>query len=155
MNGAIIARGSDRGFRTLSRPFGLPSSFGAALRLGLLVATIAACTPAAAPTNVIELHAAKLRLTMNGQPAETVTVKAGEPYTFRLAIDEERDHNLYIGAADDLSHQRVDKLIGIPLFRGAGTKEFTITFEAGQAVQFACTLAGHYGTMHGDIIITP
>jgi hypothetical protein len=27
------------------------------------------------------------------------------------------------------------------------------TFEAGQQVQWACTLAGHYGQMHGDFII--
>lgn len=155
MNSAIMARGADRRRGTRRLRLVVPSAVWVSLWLGLIVAALAACTPAAAPANLIELHAAKLKLTISGQPAETITVRAGEPYTFRLVIDEPRDHNLYIGSADDLSHQQVDTLVGVALLRGPGTAEFTTTFEAGQAVQFACTLAGHYGTMHGDIIVEP
>lgn len=155
MNSAIMARGANRRRGTRRSRLGVPSAVCVSLWLGLIVAAFAACAPAAAPANLIELHAAKLKLTMGGQPAETITVKAGEPYTFRLVIDETRDHDLYIGSADDLSHRRPDKLVGVALFRGPATAEFTTTFEAGQTVQFACTLPGHYGTMHGDIIIEP
>lgn len=162
MKSAIMARGANRGRGTLRWRLVVPSAVWVSLWLGLMVAALAACTPAAAPAtpaappaNLIELHAAKLKLTMGGQPAETITVKAGEPYTFRLVIDEPRDHNLYIGSADDLSHQRVEALVGVALLSGPGSAEFTTTFEAGQTVQFACTLAGHYGTMHGDIIVEP
>ena len=40
-------------------------------------------------------------------------------------------------------------LPGIPTF-ASGTQELTYTFETTDPLQFACTLPGHYGSMHGD-----
>jgi uncharacterized cupredoxin-like copper-binding protein len=43
-------------------------------------------------------------------------------------------------------------MVGMPLW-SSGTKEMRYTFKDGDKLQFACTLAGHYGTMHGEFVV--
>lgn len=120
----------------------------------LLLVTLVGCSAGqAAPA--IDLSARDLGLFIGDQPAEEIALKAGQTYRIRLTIDEDSDHNLFIGAADDLSHQRYDRIVGIATFRGKGTAEFDYTAPTSGPLQFACVLAGHYGTMHGDIVIEP
>ena len=64
------------------------------------------------------------------------------------------DHDFYIGAAADLSADSRGNLQGIAPF-SSGTQNFTWTVPASGTLQFACTLPGHYSSMHGDIDIVP
>ncbi len=75
---------------------------------------------------------------------------AGETVTFKVTNTAGFDHNFYLGPADALSaNNPKPDLPGIPTF-SSGTKEVTYTFESTDPLQFACTLPGHYGSMHGD-----
>ncbi len=85
-----------------------------------------------------------------GTKVASIPVVAGETVTFRVTNTAGFDHNFYIGPADALSaNNPAPDLPGIPTF-SSGTKEVTYTFETTDALQFACTLPGHYGSMHGD-----
>ena len=120
----------------------------------LLLVTLVGCS-AGPPAPTIDLTARDLGLYIGDQPAEEIALKAGQTYRIRLTIDEARDHNLFIGSPDDLSHQRYDRIVGVATFRGKGTAEFDYTAPASGPLQFACVLAGHYGTMHGEIVFEP
>lgn len=125
-----------------------------AVTSAIAVVLLVGCSAGQAPPT-IDLSAHDLGLFIGDQPAEEIALKVGQTYRIRLTIDEERDHNLFIGASDDLSHQRLDRIVGIATFRGKGTAEFDFTAPASGPLQFACILAGHYGTMHGEIVIEP
>jgi azurin len=62
------------------------------------------------------------------------------------------DHNFFIGAAEDLAARRYERLVGEHVWSG-GTREVRYTFQPGQTLQFACTLSGHYGPMHGEFVV--
>lgn len=122
-------------------------------RTVLLACALAACSPGA-PANVIELEIPEKRTSefrQGGQRVESIPVVAGQEYLFRVT-NGSFDHNFYIGVAEDLAARQYDRLVGIPLWTNA-TKEVRYTFNEGDQLQFACTLAGHYGPMHGDFVV--
>ena len=114
-------------------------------------ASLTACNSA----TVIEIDIADKRISeflQDGTVITEIRVKAGQPYLFRINNPFDKDHNFYIGAKEDLAAQEYSRLVGIKLW-SADTKEITYTFKSGDVLQFACTLAGHYSPMHGDIIV--
>lgn len=91
----------------------------------------------------------------DGKLAKAITVKAGVPYVFRVNNPGYWDHSFYIGVAEDLAARQYERLVGMPPWY-QGVRDFVYTFQVGgPPLQFACTLAGHYGNMHGDIIVEP
>jgi len=91
---------------------------------------------------------------IDGTVVASITVKAGVPYAFRIANLGQYDHNFFIGVAEDLAGREYSRLHGVHLW-SAGERVVVYTFMPGEQIQFACTVAGHYGNMHGDFIIEP
>jgi hypothetical protein len=91
---------------------------------------------------------------LDGKPITELRVRAGIPYVFDVGNLGPRQHNFWIGAAEDLAAREYDRLTGTHLW-SEGRRSIVYSFKAGQKVQWACTLAGHYGLMHGDFVITP
>lgn len=119
----------------------------------LIACVVAACSPGAS-ANVVELEIPEINVAefrQGGERIESIAVVAGQEYVFRVT-NGKFDHNFFIGKAEDLAGRQYDRLTGIPLWSSA-TKEVRYTFKAGDQLQFACTLAGHYGTMHGDFVV--
>jgi hypothetical protein len=90
----------------------------------------------------------------DGRPITELEVRAGIPYVFEVANLGPRQHNFWIGTAKDLAARSYDRLTGTHLW-SEGSRSVVYTFTSGRKVQWACTLAGHYGRMHGDFLITP
>lgn len=91
----------------------------------------------------------------DGQPVESLVVQANQPYVFRINNTSPREHNFFIGVAEDLAAREYSRLHGVDLWV-SGVREVVYTFEPdGPPLQFACTLAGHYGLMHADIVVEP
>jgi uncharacterized cupredoxin-like copper-binding protein len=91
----------------------------------------------------------------DGHRVESVNVKAGRPYVFRITNTLTFGHNFFIGDAEDLAAREYDRLTGVHAW-SEGVREVVYTFEPnGPPLQFACTLAGHYGRMHADILVEP
>jgi len=91
----------------------------------------------------------------DGRRVESVNVKAGRPYVFRITNTLVFGHNFFIGDAKDLAAREYDSLTGVHSW-SEGVREVVYTFEPdGPPVQFACTLAGHYPRMHADIVVEP
>jgi uncharacterized cupredoxin-like copper-binding protein len=103
---------------------------------------------------VIELEeTADLRIVQNGQSVTQLTVREGETITFRITNTAGYDHNFYIGPPEQLSTNNTAGLSGIPAFT-SGTQEFQYTVTAETAnLEFACTLPGHYPSMHGTFVV--
>jgi hypothetical protein len=92
---------------------------------------------------------------LDGKPVERIEVKADQPYVFRINNTSPREHNFFIGVAKDLAAREYSRLHGVHLWV-SGVREVVYTFKAdGPPLQFACTLAGHYGLMHADIVVKP
>lgn len=89
-----------------------------------------------------------------GQQLSALSVVQGETVRFRIINDTPVPHNFHIGDASALSTapENTD-LPGVDTFAN-GTQEVDITFDTdfGQQPQFACTVPGHYPTMHGDLV---
>jgi uncharacterized cupredoxin-like copper-binding protein len=101
----------------------------------------------------IELEeTADLRIKQNGQNVTQLQVRGGETYTFRVANTANLAHNFYIGTQQDLQANNRANLEGIPDFN-SGTQEFRYQVPQSGTLQFACTVPGHYTTMHGDLTI--
>lgn len=121
-------------------------------------------TPTAAPSveippgaTIVDLQIPEARTSVfqiDGKTVASITVKPGVPYVFRIASPGYWDHNFFIGAAEDLAGQEYSRLHGVHLW-SAGERIVVYTFQPSEQVQFACTLAGHYGSMHGDFVIEP
>ena len=85
----------------------------------------------------------------------SIAVKAGETVQFEVTNTANFSHNFFIGPEEELSTTTGD----IP--GGTGISEFTegtqtVTWTVpadGSGLQFACTVPGHYGSMHGDFVI--
>jgi mono/diheme cytochrome c family protein/uncharacterized cupredoxin-like copper-binding protein len=93
-------------------------------------------------------------LDSTGAKAASIPVKAGETVQFTVDNTAGFDHNFYIGQAADLEANAVASLTGIPQWtEGVQTLEWTVPEEG--SLQFACTLIGHYGPMHGAFVIQP
>jgi uncharacterized cupredoxin-like copper-binding protein len=98
---------------------------------------------------------ATLTITKDGQPVSALDVKKGDTVTFQITNSAGFDHDFYIGTADQLSNNQTAGLPGVPAF-STGTQQFTYTVTDGTAtLQFACTLPGHYPTMHGSFNVKP
>jgi mono/diheme cytochrome c family protein len=87
-----------------------------------------------------------------GQPITSLTVVPGETIQFQVKTDA-LAHNFHIGAATDLSAApEHNDLPGLDTFSG-GTQNFTYTVNNLPAnAQFACTVPGHYPSMHVDLV---
>lgn len=90
----------------------------------------------------------------SGQPLSSIPLKAGEAVKFVITNSAGFDHNFYIGAATDLQAGNTASLTGLPAF-SSGTQSLTYSVPSAGQLQFACTLPGHYQTMHGDLTIIP
>lgn len=125
--------------------------------------TGAASSPSdASPSAVAQTIEVTLTDALRMEPAE-MTVKAGQPVTFKLTNTGAIDHEFYIGdeAAQTEEEQKMqsgemvmDTAEGVSLKPGE-TKDFTYTFtEAGQTLA-GCHVAGHYGGgMKATITVT-
>ncbi len=92
---------------------------------------------------------------LDGRPIERIDVKADQPYVFRITNAGRRDHNFFIGVEKDLAAREYSRLRGVDLWSG-GVREVVYTFKSdAPPLQLACTLAGHYGLMHADIVVEP
>ena len=89
----------------------------------------------------------------SGAPVTQIAVVPGETIQFQVTNSAGFDHDFYVGSADKLQGNAVDGLAGLPVF-STGTQNFTWTVPSdASGLQFACTLPGHYATMHGDIVV--
>jgi uncharacterized cupredoxin-like copper-binding protein len=106
---------------------------------------------ASEPREIKVVETASLQITdADGTKLSAIPVKRGETVTFQVENTANFAHNFYIGTQEDLEANNTANLEGVPDFN-SGTKEFTITFDEDAELQFACTVQGHYGPMHGDI----
>lgn len=106
---------------------------------------------AANPRPIKVVETASLQITDDkGAALSAIAVKKGETVKFAVENTAGFDHNFYIGTAQDLQANNTANLEGVPPFP-SGTKEFTVTFDKDVQLQFACTVPGHYQSMHGDI----
>jgi mono/diheme cytochrome c family protein len=83
-----------------------------------------------------------------------IALVAGETVEFRVINDSGLAHNFHVGSASELESapQDVD-LPGTETFdSGAQTFQYTVA-DVPEQPQFACTVPGHYPTMHGDLVI--
>lgn len=97
---------------------------------------------------------AQLQILRDGQPLTELRVKAGETYTFEVTNTANFTHDFYIGSAQALQAGEKDQLEGVPEFT-SGTEQFewTAPTDTSTQLEFACTVPGHYASMHGSIII--
>jgi mono/diheme cytochrome c family protein/uncharacterized cupredoxin-like copper-binding protein len=103
------------------------------------------------PREIKVVETASLQITdADGAKLTAIPVKKGETVTFQVENTANFAHNFYIGTQADLEANNTANLEGVPDFN-SGTKEFTVTFDQDAQLQFACTVQGHYGPMHGDV----
>jgi hypothetical protein len=117
----------------------------------------AAPSPGGSPGgSTIDLEeTAALEILQDGEPVSDLDVRLGETYTFRVTNTAGYDHNFFIGTPEQLEANQVADLPGIPTFT-EGTREFeyTVTEETAE-LEFACTVPGHYASMHGSFTVEP
>ncbi len=104
----------------------------------------------AGSARTIELDlTSSLQIQQDGSQVTELEVREGE--TIRFVIDNTAGfaHNFLIGPADQLAAGTVNGLPGLDVW-DSGVREFTyeVTAETG-GLEFACTVPGHYQTMHG------
>jgi mono/diheme cytochrome c family protein/uncharacterized cupredoxin-like copper-binding protein len=89
------------------------------------------------------------------QQVASIPVVQGETIEFHVVNDSGLPHNFHLGSAGELSTApEQNDLPGIDTFQ-SGTQTFTFTVDqlAADSPQFACTVPGHYTTMHGDLVV--
>jgi mono/diheme cytochrome c family protein len=90
-----------------------------------------------------------------GQRLTTIGVVEGETIEFQIInASDVVPHNFHIGPQSllETAGEGVDAP-GVDTFTG-GTETFTYTFDdIPEQPQFACTVPGHYSTMHGDFAV--
>ncbi len=86
-----------------------------------------------------------------GNIVTQLLVADGETIQFEVDNVAGFDHNFWIGTPEELQVPNGTTDIGIPTWQ-SGVQTVTWT-AAGEGVQFACTVPGHYSTMHADIVI--
>ncbi len=123
-------------------------------------ATAAPSTPAGSPdasagttrTVEIDLTNSLTFTTTDGQAISQLAVTEGETIHFVLDNTAGFSHDFFIGPADQLSQGLTSGLPGVPEWT-SGVQEFDYEVTAGTiGLQFACTVAGHYQSMHGDFV---
>lgn len=90
-----------------------------------------------------------LQIQQDGMQVTELEVREGE--TIRFVIDNTAGftHDFWIGPADQLSAGTVDGLPGLEAWEsGVMEFEYQVTAET-DGLEFACTVPGHYQTMHG------
>ena len=97
---------------------------------------------------------ATLQWAQNGQAVTNLSVPAGRPVKFSVNNVAGFDHNFWIGDPAQLSQGDTSNATGIDTWQ-EGVRETEYTFEAGQTLEFACTVPGHYPSMHGTFTIQP
>lgn len=96
----------------------------------------------------------------DGVQVSSIAVKAGETVQFEVTNSATFGHNFFVGPGKVLSTAsgNIPGGTGIPEFTGPDTTQ-TLTWTVPSAetadLQFACTVPGHYGTMHGIFVIQP
>jgi|GEM_PF-328933 len=96
----------------------------------------------------------------DGSQVSQIAVKAGETVQFVVTNSASFTHNFYIGPEAVLSTASGDipDGIGIPEFTGPDTTQtftWTVPADGTEDLQFACTVPGHYPSMHGIFVIQP
>lgn len=150
------------------------------LRLALapaLVLIVAACSgsgatpsppatapaePAVSPSAAAQTIDVKLTDALRMEPAE-LSVKAGQPVTFKLTNTGTVDHESHIGdeaaqAQEEENMQSGEMVMDTPegiSLKPGETKELTYTFAVPGATLAGCHVAGHYaGGMKATITVT-
>jgi mono/diheme cytochrome c family protein len=86
-----------------------------------------------------------------GNNVTELMVAAGETIQFEIDNVSGFDHNFWIGTPEQLGASNATTDVGIPTWQsGVQTVTWTVS---GEGLQFACTVPGHYTTMHADIVI--
>ena len=86
-----------------------------------------------------------------GNTVTQIEVVAGETIQFEVDNTAGFDHDFWIGTPDELAVPNATTDVGIPTWTsGVQTVTWTVS---GDGLQFACTVPGHYSTMHGDIVV--
>jgi uncharacterized cupredoxin-like copper-binding protein len=87
-----------------------------------------------------------------GTPLSQIAVVPGETIEFQVKTDT-LAHNFHIGSASDLSAApEHNDLPGLDTFSG-NTQNFIYTVPGDPSgLQFACTVPGHYQSMHVDLV---
>ena len=115
-------------------------------------------TPAS--PRVIEIHASPnlAWVDANNQPLSAISVVPGETVQFHVVNETPIGHNFHVAAASDLSSApEHNDLPGVDTFTNT-TQDVTYAVPTAlpDQPQFACTVPGHYQTMHGDLLaVTP
>ena len=104
---------------------------------------------------VIEANSALQFLDETGAPLTQIDVVPGETIEFQVDNTAGFDHNFYIGLSEELQVPNAETETGIPTWQsGVQTLTWTVPEEAIEGLEFACTVAGHYQPMHGDIVFS-
>ncbi len=125
------------------------------------LAPIANPGTAAAPRKIALDLTPSLTITdPDGNPAASIAVKAGETVEFEVTNQAGFAHNFFVGREAVLSKAsgNIPGGTGIPEFTGPDvTQTLTWTVPTSQTadLQFACTVPGHYPTMHGTFVVQP
>ncbi len=102
---------------------------------------------------VIEANSALQFLDETGAQLTQLDVVPGETIEFQVDNTAGFDHNFYIGPSEALQVPNAETEVGIPTWQsGVETLTWTVPEEAIEGLEFACTVAGHYQPMHGDIV---
>jgi uncharacterized cupredoxin-like copper-binding protein len=89
----------------------------------------------------------------SGAVVPQIEVVPGETIEFVIDNTAGFDHNFWIGTPDVLSVPNAETDVGHPTWQsGEQSVTWTVPEDAGD-LQFACTVPGHYTTMHGTFVI--
>jgi uncharacterized cupredoxin-like copper-binding protein/mono/diheme cytochrome c family protein len=105
----------------------------------------------------IELVAtASLQFTdTSGAQVTQIEVMPGETVEFVVDNTANFDHNFWIGDPAVLQGAFAETDVGVPAWQsGVQTITWTVPESGAEGLQFACTVPGHYTSMHGDIVIS-
>jgi mono/diheme cytochrome c family protein/uncharacterized cupredoxin-like copper-binding protein len=96
----------------------------------------------------------------DGATVSSIPVKAGETVEFKVTNSAAFVHSFYVGLGSVLSKAsgNIPGGTGLEEFTGPDvTKTFTWTVPTTDTadLQFACTVPGHYGPMHGIFVVQP
>lgn len=94
-----------------------------------------------------------LQIQEDGEQVLELEVQEGETIHFVLDNTAGFSHDFWIGPPDALSAGLIDGLEGVEVWE-SGVREFDYVVTADTAqLQFACTVPGHYQTMHGSFAL--
>ena len=108
----------------------------------------------AARTIQLELTSS-LQIQQDGEQVVELEVEEGETIRFVLDNTAGFSHDFFIGPPDALSSGTTDGLPGVEVWdSGVQEFEYVVTADTAQ-LEFACTVPGHYQTMHGSFAFGP